>query len=176
MCHYCAWLGPHCSSHRSEGHRRPLPAAPSSLSCCRPACYCIGHPHLHLRHCRVELLSHSAGKQQDYSQLLQPQKRHCCCLAILDGTRPPAMLSFLPSVSQLGNNTPFLLLHRFYLLPEKTQPIISFGLLPPLGCQNGVRNRKSQGLNPYHCNLCWASYQYQKKGPETSRHYFVSKF
>lgn len=149
----------------------PLPAAPSSLSCPRPAlrscCCCIGHPHLQAtRHCRAEVLSRSTEKQQDCSagcQLLQPQKRHSCCWAIVDHTSPPAMLSFSPSVSQLGNDTPFLLLHGFCLLPGKTQSMSSVGLLPPLGCQNGVQNSRSQRQNPYHCHLCWASYWYQKK-------------
>lgn len=39
----------------------------------------------------------------------------------------------------------------------------SVGLLPPLGCQNGVQNSRIQGHNPYCSHLCLASYWYQKK-------------
>ena len=172
VCLKCSWLEPHCPSHTSEGHGRPLPAASFCLCCPRPAlrsCCChTGHPHLQAtKRCRAELLSHGTEKQQDYStgcQLLQPQKRHSCCWAILDHTSPPATLSFSPSVSQLGNDTPFPLLHGFCLPPAKTQPTSSVGLLPPLGCQNSVqKNSRTQRQNPYHHHLCWASYRYQKE-------------
>lgn len=61
------------------------------------------------------------------------------------------------------------------LLAGKKQTMSSVGLLPPLGCQNGVQNSRSIRQNPYHCHLCLASYKYQKKGPETSGHCFVSE-
>lgn len=108
------------------------------------------------------LLSHSTEKQQD-CRLLQPQKRNSCCQARLDHTSPLSVLSVSPSLSQLGNDTPFLLLPGFCLLTGKTQPTSSVGLLPPLRCQNGVQNSRSQRQNPYHSHLCWASYRYQKK-------------
>lgn len=62
-----------------------------------------------------------------------------------------------------GKRHSILTLHKFHLLPGNTQPMSSVGLLPPLGCQNGVQNSRIQGHNPYCSHLCWASYWYQKK-------------
>lgn len=56
---------------------------------------------------------------------------------------------------------------------ERNKPWVKLGCCH-LWCRM-VQNSRSIRQNPYYCHLCLAAYKYQKKGPETSGHYFVSE-